>query len=302
LLNLAALPEGTGSFLLETGPTFQLLSAERDLIDDHAEVGSGILVVGDPEFDRVPPPIAAVAVASPNLRGSWQDCLPKLGHRFRRLPMLSREVAEIDAIWRRSTTGMGATKTLKGVEASERAFREQAPGRRVVHVATHGFFVESSCDSRAEPAGPAAPENALLRSGLAFAGANGWQTIAPGVPDGILTAEEVATLDLHGVEWAVLSACETGVGTVAAGEGVFGLRRAFRLAGARTVVMSLWPVADEAALVFMRSLYRERFAAGRPTAAAVRAASRAVLRLRRSRGRSSHPFHWASFVAVGHDR
>ena len=72
--------------------------------------------------------------------------------------------------------------------------------------------------------------------------------------DGVLTAEEVASLDLSGVEWAVLSACDTGLGEIKAGEGVFGPRRAFQIAGARTVIMSLWSVEDRAAMTWMRAL------------------------------------------------
>ena len=75
----------------------------------------------------------------------------------------------------------------------------------------------------------------------------------------MLTAEEVAALDLSGVEWAVLSGCDTGVGEVRAGEGVFGLRRAFQVAGVQTVIMSLWPVEDQATRQWMTTLYDSRF-------------------------------------------
>jgi len=114
-----------------------------------------------------------------------------------------------------------------------------------------------------------------------------------------LTAEEVASLDLSGVEWAVLSACDTGLGLIRAGEGVFGLRRAFQVAGTRTVIMSLWPVEDRATRTWMLTLYRGRFERELDTADAVRAASLAVLRDRRARGLSGHPFFWAGFVAAG---
>ena len=89
--------------------------------------------------------------------------------------------------------------------------------------------------------------NAPLRlSGLAFAGANRRATVRTSDDDGILTAEEVAALNLEGVEWAVLSACDTGRGRIQDGEGVFGLRRAFQVAGVHTVIMSLWSVEDDA--------------------------------------------------------
>jgi len=83
---------------------------------------------------------------------------------------------------------------------------------------------------------PASAENPLLLSGLAFAGANRRTSAKPEESDGILTAEEIASLNLEGVDWAVLSACNTGAGEIKVGEGVFGLRRAFQVAGAKTVV------------------------------------------------------------------
>jgi hypothetical protein len=100
-------------------------------------------------------------------------------------------------------------------------------------------------------------ENPLLLSGLFFAGANlhGEGSDDAGAEDGILTAYEVSALDLEGTELVVLSACETGLGEVAEGEGVYGLRLAFQMAGARTVVSALWPVSDEATAVMMGQLY-----------------------------------------------
>jgi CHAT domain-containing protein len=146
---------------------------------------------------------------------------------------------------------------------------------------------------------PVAGDNPLLLSGLALAGANHRDAAGPDEEDGILTAEEIAAMDLSGVEWAVLSACDTGIGEIKAGEGVFGLRRAFQIAGARTVIMSLWSVEDESARQWMKALYEGRLLKHLDTAEAVRNASLTVLKARRSRGESTHPFHWAGFVAAG---
>lgn len=121
----------------------------------------------------------------------------------------------------------------------------------------------------------------------------------PDEEDGILTAEEIAALDLSGVEWAVLSACDTGVGEVKAGEGVLGLRRAFEVAGARTLVMSLWPVEDQVTRAWMRQLYRARLVLGLTTIDAVHQANLYTLRQRRATAQSTHPFYWAGFVAAG---
>jgi CHAT domain-containing protein len=101
------------------------------------------------------------------------------------------------------------------------------------------------------------------------------------------------------VEWAVLSACDTGVGRIQAGEGVLGLRRSFQMAGADTLIMSLWSVDDEATRRWMKALYEGRLIQRMDTAEAVRHASITVLRERRSKGLSTHPFYWGAFVAAG---
>ena len=104
---------------------------------------------------------------------------------------------------------------------------------------------------------------------------------------------------VSGVDWAVLSACDSGVGESISGEGVFGFRRAFRVAGARTVIMSLWPVDDESTRDWMEVLYHHRFTEASSTIDAVHQASLDLLNQRRAAGLSTHPFYWAGFVAAG---
>ena len=108
-------------------------------------------------------------------------------------------------------------------------------------------------------------------------------------------------MDLSGVEWAVLSACDTAVGSVRSGEGVFGLRRAFQIAGVETLVMSLWPIEDTEAREWMDALYRGRLQ-GLSTVKAVRQASLESIAARREAGLDIHPVHWGAFVAVGNWR
>jgi CHAT domain-containing protein len=208
------------------------------------------------------------------------------------------------------SSSTGEVTVLSGRSATETAVTHALAGHRIVHLASHGFFLDASCLpavpgsravgalARAAAHEPIMAENPLVLAGLALAGANG----VPGGDrddDGILTAEEVAGLNLLGTEWAVLSACDTGAGQIAAGEGVIGLRRAFQVAGVRTVIMSLWSVDDQAARTWMRNLYEARFDHHLSTSESVRAASARVLADRRMRAVTTHPFFWAAFVAVG---
>jgi CHAT domain-containing protein len=190
--------------------------------------------------------------------------------------------------------------SLRGLFASEPAVRAHAAGSRVLHLATHGFFLGGDCAADDRPAGaPALNEDPLLLSGIALAGANRRGLADPAEDDGILTAREIAGLDLRGVDWVVLSGCDTGLGALREGEGVLGLRRAFAIAGARTVVMSLWPVEDEEARRFMAELYVNRLERNQDTVDSVTGAALAsMLRLRRTVG-AAPPALWAPFVAVG---
>jgi CHAT domain-containing protein/tetratricopeptide (TPR) repeat protein len=176
---------------------------------------------------------------------------------------------------------------LTGQYATKAAFaRLDAP--RMLHIASHGFFLQD--DARNGGAG-AAIQNPLLRSGIALAGANLGHELRG---DGILTALEASGLNLWGTKLVTLSACDTGVGEVRNGEGVYGLRRAFLLAGTETTVMSLWPVSDYIARETMVAYYAGlRAGAGRGEA--LRQAKLAMLR----RKNRQHPFYWASFIQSG---
>jgi CHAT domain-containing protein len=320
LVSFQALPAKSQGYLVESGPTIHYLSAERDLvqIDEPGAGGVGLIAFGDPAFDAQPGSPAAVgafaglasqSAVTGNYRGSRSGCGDFRTHSFAPLPETAREVDEVCGLWAPSAAGDSAHDFLGGA-ATEAAFKARAKGHRVVHVATHGFFLGGQCRSALdrrgvggiaalEPPPAEVGENPLLLSGLALAGANRREEAGPNEEDGIATAEEIAALDLTGTEWAVLSACETGVGEVRAGEGVFGLRRAFQVAGARTLIMSLWSVEDEATREWMRALYEARLRDRRDTAESVRAASLRVLRDRRARGGSTHPFYWGAFVAAG---
>jgi CHAT domain-containing protein/tetratricopeptide (TPR) repeat protein len=185
-----------------------------------------------------------------------------------------------------------------GARATEKALKSlQAP--RILHVATHGFFLQDGDSPEVKPStagtrvlnATARIDNPLLRSGLAFAGAN---LPRSGDDDGILTALEAANLNLWGTKLVTLSACDTGIGVVRNGEGVYGLRRAFFLAGAESLVMSLWPVSDQITREMMSGYYAG-LKEGLGRGAALR---RMQLHMLKRKGRS-HPFYWASFIQAG---
>jgi tetratricopeptide (TPR) repeat protein/CHAT domain-containing protein len=332
LVHFEALPIGDSDYLIDRQPDLHYLSAERDLLAwEDAPLGIGLLALGDPSFDETEPselPESANALLAglgpepgPDrraLRGLRSSCAGFKSMRFERLPESDREVREVAALWK-AAIGRGPTlrggsaprreaTTLQGPAAAEGVFKELAPGKRVLHLATHGFFLDGLCASALESATrgsagldgrPITGENPLLLAGLALTGSNLRETKAPSEEDGILTAEEIASLDLSGVEWVVLSACDSGIGEVRAGEGVMGLRRAFRVAGARTVIMSLWPVEDEASRTWMTALYEQRFLNDLETTEAVRRASLDLLERRREGDESTHPFFWVGFIAEG---
>jgi len=309
LVPFAALPVGQRSYLIESGPLIHYLSAERDLVPSRHPVSSshGFLAIGAPAFGTRTPVSGSQAISVAALRGV-QPC----GYQemsFTPLDGTLREVRELSAMWNARPSGDGEmARVLTGKDATESAFKRDAHQYRILHIATHGFSMVGDC--RPAPAGTRGVgglvpgrtldwDSPLLLSGVALAGANRRVRAGSVDEDGVLTAGEVASLDLSGVEWAVLSACDTGVGEVRPGEGVLGLRRAFQIAGVRTVVMSLWSVEDMAARDWMRALYQGRIEKQLGTAEAVRRAGLQVLRDRRASGRSTDPFYWAAFVAAG---
>ena len=311
LINPAALPSpDRESYLVETGPLFHILPSERALLSgDPVGPGEGLLALGGPEFGSPLPPTSrpkdlytADAVNVPQ-RGAGPECDQFLELEFPVLPGAREEAREVATIW--DETGFGTARLLLGSDATETAFKNGLGDRSVLHLATHGYFLESDCALRGgerSGSGEALFDivrgNPLLLSGLALAGSNQrWNKAAP--ENGVLTAEEISALDLDHVRWVVLSACDTGRGELLGGEGIYGLQRAFQTAGAHTVIMSLWAVDDQATRTWMRSLYHERWRENASTAQAVRRASLEMLRELREGGLATSPATWGAFVASG---
>jgi CHAT domain-containing protein/tetratricopeptide (TPR) repeat protein len=283
-----ALVDDRGRYLIERFIIGGLATAQQLLRPEAAApAGRGALVAGGIDFG---PAAADGAPAGARSGGP----LP-----VRPLPGTAREAERVGALLDRRLGG--GVEVVGAGRASEARIRRSAPGRRVIHLATHGFFLPAAPGAAAVPrlfAG--APErNPMVRSGLILAGANAARP-AGGDRDGLLTAEEVAGLDLRGVELVVLSACETGLGEVRSGEGVMGLQRGFALAGARALVLSLWRVPDADTRRLMEGFYRRALGEdGIDAARALRAAKiDAIRRLRRDR-RWADPRAWAGFTISG---
>jgi CHAT domain-containing protein/tetratricopeptide (TPR) repeat protein len=266
-------------------------------------LGRGKRAIGTPAQSVPTPATAALSIGrhSRDLDGD------RSAYHFHRLPGTRAEGERV-------ATRLGVSPWLDAT-ALEGRLKTACCSPRIFHVATHGFFLpDQERDHNREGRGlgfevgdfSGAPgglgrfsgpmmENPMLRSGLALAGANTFLkagTAPEDAEDGLLTAEDVTGLDLLATELVVLSACETGLGQIHVGEGVFGLRRAFVLAGAKTLVMSLWKVPDEPTRQLMEDFYR-RLLAGEGRAEALRQAQLAL------KAKYPHPFHWGAFICQG---
>jgi CHAT domain-containing protein len=306
LLNLipfAALVDEKNQYLVERF-AISYLTSGRDLLRlQTSEQSKGApLVVANPAFGMIS--TVAARVDQNSGKGAPADQARSRSDAarvfFPPLPGAEDEALAIKAV-------MPEASVLLREQATEAALK-QARAPRILHIATHGFFLGEEGSPERETQGPvnnnwqsdfdlqpgmwaAHIENPLLRSGLALAGANQGKS---GDDDGLLSALEVAGLDLWGTKLVVLSACDTGVGELRKGEGVQGLRRALVLAGSESQVISLWPVSDVRAKEFMTDYYTAlRQGAGRSDGL-----RQVQLRMLRSKYRQ-HPFYWAAFIQSG---
>lgn len=269
----------------------------KDLLPrpENAKPTDTVIVVADPDFDSAPAALAS-AERSASLETFFASRGAELISRpWAPLPGTRQEALAIQQL-------LPQARLLLGAEASKQALlRLPAPG--ILHVATHGFFLDDTAATEGaravgqfgavvDPGPRDLPPNPLLRSGLVLAGAREAAGEASHVKDSLTTALELSGMNLWGTQLVVLSACDTGQGEVKLGQGVYGLRRALRVAGAQTVVMSLWKVNDETTRELMVDYYR-RLLAGQGRAAALEEAMRSL------RARHSHPYYWAPFVAIG---
>lgn len=275
---LAALPDAAGRPLIARYQVSQL-SGLRDMVARTPNGrGAPALVLGSPAFGG--------ALAGPGARGAGQVLGLSIDQiSFAPLPGTLEESRQVSAILTGSTLLNGAAATKAAVTSA------RSPS--ILHLATHGFFLTGLAGSADE----GDPLVSLSRSGMAFANANvdlKAPSAAGGELQGILTALEATSLDLRDTRLVVLSACETGLGQFASGEGVYGLAQSLHEAGARAVLATLWPVSDAATAVFMQRFYA-RLAAGDDPQVALQTVQRAFA----SEGEFRDPIFWAPFVLTG---
>jgi CHAT domain-containing protein/Tfp pilus assembly protein PilF len=298
LVPFAALHDGH-AYLAETLDFVYLTSGKELLPRAEPPVpAASVVVLADPDFGaalaRAERPTSVARSAS-----SWRDALTNRDWNLTPLPGSRQEAEAIQRL-------LPQAQVFLGTEATKERLLNLPPAG-ILHLATHGFFLEDvpvPPQSRAivsfgalgeDPHAPRLPDP-LLRSGLLFAGANAPTASSSGSPpeSSLATALELAGLDLWGTQLVVLSACDTGRGDVRLGQGVYGLRRALVVAGAETVVMSLWKVNDDSTRRLMEAYYR-KLLEGQGRAAALR---EAMLWLRATR---PHPHDWAPFIVLGRD-
>ena len=304
VLPFASLVDDSGQYLIKQ---FQItmLSTGRDLVLPEADANaSAPVIVAAPLYDDEQiqdykdQKIVQAKTSARVIENLYFSALPGT-------------LKEGDAIFELFNKHQQNTVYYKLEQASEANVKAvQSP--RILHLATHGFFLQDlKVDQRVQAnklhrgallieqdaafkgAGIATQVNPLLRSGLAFTDANREIESKSG-NNGILTAAEVLDLELKGTELVVLSACETGVGEIYTGEGVYGLKRAFQQAGAQSVLSTLWSISDTSTSTFMSDFYR-RYLGGSQAQQALRDTQLEFI----DNKQWSHPYYWAAFVMVG---
>lgn len=316
LLPWAALPVAENKCLLEQCSIRYVLSG-RDLVKKtiHSKLDtSAPAIVVNPDYD----------LAAPAAKAALQKILPSISvdKSSRRSETSRSSLPQVTALPFTAFEGQAAKPSLERLAKQSPVFYEQEQALEAVvkklqrpkHLlfSTHGFFLPdqevqpiqdkqlvASGQTRTLPAltTDGQPfENPLLRCGLLFAGCNAERL--PGLDDGILTGMEIVGMDLRGTELVVLSACETGIGKVRNGEGVAGLRQAFQLAGAQSVVSTLWQVPDRDSTIIMQDFFTN-LAAGQTKADALRNAQLKRIAARKEKSGAAHPFFWAAWTVTG---
>lgn len=325
----AAVPADDGRLLIEKHAIDVVLSTKDLLRQERASTSVRAVLIGNPAFDVTEPEqraavnawrgagrtetlVAGLAKpalsADPPAENRSDSAAGSSGHGQRSrdaqdqalpaLPGTQKEIESAQGLLKRQGWQVETYSHENALEEVIKAVKSP----RLLHVATHGFFEPDQASPPAERQSdePPGQEDPMLRSGLYFAGAN--RTLAghstASLEEGVMTAFEATGLDLQGTELVVLSACQTGLGHIQNGEGIFGLQRAMQEAGARALLMSLWSVPDDETQELMTLFYSE-WLAGKDKHEALH---NAQLKLRKEiidRWGDDRPYYWAAFVLVG---
>lgn len=271
-----------------------------------AEIGSKAVVYGGIQYDvDESMMIQASRSYMPANSPTWDTSFGETRRGWRYLPGTDKEAKSISSMFTNHNIDV---KFISGTSANEESFKAlSGKGFNAIHIATHGFFLSDNAELKKNAfINPTMPDKVgfidpMMRAGLLFAGGNrAWtgKRHIKDIEDGILTAKEISTLDFSSVDLVVLSACQTGLGDVKANEGVYGLQRAFKLAGVQTIIMSLWEVDDSATSIMM-SVFYEKYLEGNSKDDAFKYAIDAV-RNWKVDGKLpfNSPYYWAGFVMM----
>lgn len=291
-INLNTLTDSAGVSLLDK-LSIHVVTSTKELIGEKRASRAALkksLLIGRPSYKLRS---ASTKANEGELRGDGTSARTGRwlqGASFSDLPGTQKEIEQIAGILRPSVP----VETYLGEHAREEIIKK-ATDANILHIATHGFFIADKAnefdtynrkeDNFADP---------MLRSGIVLAGVESFQhgnSIAS-EDDGILTALEVCNLKLENTELVVMSACETGLGEIRYGEGVYGLQRAFRIAGAKSMIMSLWKVDDQATQEMMVAFYNHWIKNGDKR----KAFEAAQIEIRK---RYKYPYYWGAFVLLG---
>ena len=312
----AAIPRDDGRPLTDSYE-IDIVVSTKDILRSRQQASTqSVVLIGNPQFnldeDEHKRAVAALqaksqsnvscsdtntaTTASP---ASTQDSPDAQGPGLDLLTATQAEIESLSGLFKKNGWTVESYCRIQALEEVVKHARHP----RVLHIATHGFFEPDppTATPQSEGRPSTTVEYPMLRSGLYFAGADRalrGSSFTAGVDTGIFTAYEATNLDLFGTELVVLSACETGLGKVENGEGIFGLRRAFQEAGAESVLMSMWSVPDRETKQFM-TLFYEKWLAGMEKHRALSGAQAALREELRKEWKIDPPHYWAAFVLVG---
>ncbi|MFC2130292.1 tetratricopeptide repeat protein [Bacteroidota bacterium] len=302
-LNPSTLLMPDGKYLLDVYDIQQINSTKDILLGfyetkQESNIYNSAVLIGNPNFALSE---EGVRKASERIRSEsddseiWEPMASTRGIQLTNLPGTEKEIKDIEQFL--NSRKWDVKSYLKDMALKTAVKSANSP--RVLHIATHGMFLEDVKRESSQMFGfdeNRMIENPLLRSGLFFTGADNYIKAEDDKPtgdeNGVLTAYEAMNLNLDHTELVVLSACETGLGEIKNGEGVFGLRRAFQTAGAKTIVMSLWTVSDQATQELMSSFY-SNWVTGMTKREAFNKAQQVI------KDKYKDPYYWGAFVMVG---